>query len=140
MTEPGTNISLYLQPRFADVSDNPSVLVIRLFVGLDIVWDMLPYPTAKHSCVTRDAFLDCARRQDPGRQVGQSLLLDDLRVENQPVPALRIVPSLAPSRVGVDGFLGIDFFAQFERVEWHPRTGFLRLRYARSDQAFGTRS
>jgi hypothetical protein len=57
------------------------------------------------------------------------LLVDDLKIEDDPVQSLRIVPSRAPDRVGVDGFLGFDFFSQFQIVEWHPNTGYMRLRY-----------
>jgi hypothetical protein len=128
MTDPHTDISLNLQPRFGDHPGDPGPLVIRLIVGLDIVWDMLPYPTAKQSCVTHHAFQDYVARHGLDPHVVRSLLLDDLSIGIQPLSSLRIVPSRAPNRAGVDGFLGFDFFSQFEIVEWHPNTGFMRLR------------
>jgi hypothetical protein len=129
MSEAGTEISLVLQPRFGDRSGNRGPLAIRLIVGMDIVWDMLPYPTARRSSVTHHAFEDYANRHGADPRVVRSLLVGDLSISLRPVSPLRIVPSRAPDRVGVDGFLGFDFFAQFQIVEWHPNTGFMRLRY-----------
>ena len=129
MAEREADISLYLQPRFGDPPASSRPLVIRLRVGLDIVWDMLPYPTTRRSCVTPSAFHDYADRQGLNSRSVRSLLVDDLKIEGDPVQPLRIVPSRAPDRVGVDGFLGFDFFSQFQVVEWHPNTGYMRLRY-----------
>ena len=128
MTDPAVDIAFYLQPRFFDASDDPKVLVIRLAVGQDITWDMLPYPTTARSCVTQEAYEDYASRLEVARPLSRSLVIDDLLIEGQSVQPLRIVPSLAPSRLGVDGFLGLDFFSRFDVVEWHPKTRFVRLR------------
>jgi hypothetical protein len=129
MTESDNDISLYLQPRFGDPPTSSSPLVIRLIVGLDIVWDMLPYPTTTRSRVTLIAYRDYCARMGLDPQVTRSVLLDNHSIGVQALPALRIVPSHAPDRIGVDGFLGFDFFSQSQVVEWHPNTGFMRLRH-----------
>jgi hypothetical protein len=123
-------ISFFLEPSMASVQDAEPTLVIRLSVGMDISWDMLPYPSARRSVVTRHGFLDARTRL--GREVdsGLGLLLSDLRILGQPVPDLTVVPSMAPARLEVDGFLGLDFFAQFDVVEWHPKTRLMRLTIA----------
>lgn len=129
MAQRGAEISYFLKPRFGDVTPNPRVLVMRLVVGLDIVCDMLPYPTAAQSCVTRAALRDYAARNDLESPLPRSLMIEGMSIRRQPIPPLRVVASLAPDRLGVDGFLGFDFFSQFHVVEWHPNTGFMRLRY-----------
>lgn len=90
---------------------------------------MLPYPTAAQSCVTRAALRDYATRYDLESPLPRSLMVDELSIRRQPIPPLRVVASLAPDRLGVDGFLGFDFFSQFQAGEWHPNTGYMRLRY-----------
>lgn len=129
MAQPRVEVSYFLKPRFDDVTGDRRLLVARLVVGLDIAWDMLPYPTAAQSCVTRSAYRDYAARYGLLAPLPRSLLIEDLSIRRQPVPPLRVVPSLAPERLGVDGFLGFDFFSQFQVVEWHPNTGFMRLQY-----------
>jgi hypothetical protein len=52
--------------------------------------------------------------------------LTDLHIAGQPVPDLDVVPSLAPGRLQVDGFLGLDFFEQFDIVEWRPTARMMR--------------
>jgi hypothetical protein len=103
--------------------------VIRLSVGMDIAWDMLPYPSSRRSMVTRTAFLDARARLGHGDRIRQDreLLVNDLRVRGHSVPDLIVLPSLAPARLNVDGFLGFDFFSQFNVVEWHPKTWLMRL-------------
>jgi hypothetical protein len=103
--------------------------VIRLSVGMDIAWDMLPYPSARRTVITRNAFLDASARlgRADGIRQERELLVRDLRIHGQPVPELIMVPSLAPSRLRVDGFLGLDFFSQFDLVEWYPKTWQMRL-------------
>jgi hypothetical protein len=103
--------------------------VIRLSVGMDVAWDMLPYPSARRTVVTRNAFLDASARLGRAERARQErgLLVGDLRIRGQAVPDLFVVPSLAPSRLRVDGFLGLDFFSQFDVVEWHPKTWLMRL-------------
>jgi hypothetical protein len=129
MSESEADISLVLQPKFGDPPGSPGPQVIRLRVGPDIVWDMLPYPITGRSCVTHDAFHDYANRHGIDPRFARNFLLDDVKIEAWPLRPLQIVPSRAPDRVGVDGFLGFDFFAQFQVVGWHPNTGFMRLRY-----------
>ncbi|HKG25776.1 MAG TPA: hypothetical protein VKB09_09015 [Thermomicrobiales bacterium] len=38
-----------------------------------------------------------------------------------------VYPSIAPGRLHVDDFLGVDFFEQFDGVEWRPKTWLMRL-------------
>lgn len=130
MAEREADVSCSLVPRFDDPDDSASPVVLRLSVGPDIVLDMLPYPTAARSCVTRRVFADCSRRLGGQPANPSGILLGDLLIDKQPIPPLWVVPSLAPARLDVDGFLGFDFFVQFERVEWLPRTGIIRLWFA----------
>jgi hypothetical protein len=109
------------------LADREPTLVIRLSVGMDIAWDMLAYPSARHSMVTRHGFLDARARLGEDAQQGRGILLQDLRIFDQSVPDLVVIPSLAPSRLHVDGFLGLDFFEQFDVVEWRPKTRLMRL-------------
>jgi hypothetical protein len=103
------------------------VLVIRFTVGLDFALDMLPYPTARRSAVAPDVFEDARSKLGEQAMRGRGLLLHDLAIAGQTVPDLIVRPSVAPSRLGVDGFLGLDFFSQFDLVEWHPKTHLMRL-------------
>src|SRR5690348_16165212 len=130
MSERKPDISCSLVPRFDAPEDLASPMVLLLSVGLDVVRDMLPYPTSARSCITRRAYADGSERLG-SRQGDQSgMLLDDLLIDGQPIPSLWVVSSLAPARLVVDGFLGFDCFVQFERVEWSPRTGLIRLGFA----------
>jgi hypothetical protein len=120
-------IAFRLQPRFVNPAESPKLVVVRLDVGLDFGLDMLPYPTARRSCVTRHAMQDILDLTTTTVRRGPRLLLTDLRIAGQPVPDLEVVPSLAPSRLQVDGFLGLDFFEQFDIVEWRPKARLMRL-------------
>jgi len=122
-------ISFYLEPSMATFTSAEPVQVIRLSVGMDIAWDMLPYPSSRRSVVTRTAFMDARARlglEEESRQY-RGILVSDLRIRGQAVPDLIVSPSLAPSRLRVDGFLGLDFFSQFDLVEWRPKTWAMRL-------------
>jgi hypothetical protein len=120
-------ISFRLQQAFPH-GDKPSrALVIRLAVGMDFALDMLPYPTALHSVVTRPIFQQAVNKLGEGARRGRGILLQDLRIAGQPVFDLIVHPSIAPERLQVDGFLGLDFFSQFDVVEWHPKTHLMRL-------------
>jgi hypothetical protein len=94
---------------------------------MDFALDMLPYPTALHSVVTRPIFQQAVGKLGEGARRERGILLQDLRIAGQPVPDLKVHPSVAPGRLQVDGFLGLDFFAQFDVVEWHPKTRLMRL-------------
>jgi hypothetical protein len=108
-------------------TETEPTLVIRFAVGMDIAWDMLPYPSTRRSVVTRHGFLDArAKLGEQARRDG-GVLLSDLKIQDQAVSDLVVIPSLAPSRLRVDGFLGLDFFSQFDVVEWHPKTRLMRL-------------
>lgn len=120
-------ISFSLVPSMESSTEAEPTLVIRLAVGMDIAWDMLPYPSARHTVVTREGFLDARSKLGEHAQRGGGLLLTNLRIRGQSVPDLFAMPSRAPSRLGVDGFLGLDFFSQFDVVEWHPKTHLMRL-------------
>lgn len=121
-----TTVSFRLQGGFP--SDKPSrVLVIRLSVGMDFALDMLPYPTARRSLVTRPIFQQALGFLGESARRGSGLLLQELQIAGQSVPDLRVYPSMAPERLQVDGFLGLDFFAQFDLVEWRPKTRLIRL-------------
>lgn len=120
-------ISFHLIPSMESLAGREPTLIIRLSVGMDIAWDMLPYPSARRSVVTHAAFFDAtARFGQPGKQ-DRGLPLRDLRIFGDPVPDLTVIPSRAPARLNVDGFLDLDFFSQFEVVEWHPKSHLTRL-------------
>jgi hypothetical protein len=116
-----------LEPSFSSSGQPDPIVVIRLSVGLDLALDMLPYPASRRSVVTRNAFRDAHRKLGEGARRGHGLLLQDVKITGQPVPELLVYPSVAPDRLQVDGFLGLDFFSQFDVVEWHPKTHLMRL-------------
>jgi hypothetical protein len=88
---------------------------------------MLPYPSALQSCVSRQAAQDLVDKVAHVARKGRHLTLSDLRIAGQPIPDLDVVTSLAPGRLQVDGFLGLDFFERFDVVEWRPKTRPMRL-------------
>jgi hypothetical protein len=77
--------------------------------------------------VAPNVFEDARSKLGEQARHGRGLLLYDLRIAGQPVPDLAVMPGMAPERLHVDGFLGIDFFSQFDVVEWHPKTHLMRL-------------
>jgi hypothetical protein len=107
--------------------ETPNLVVVRLDVGPDYGLDMLPYPTTRRSCLTRQAMHDIVERTSSAVSQGSRLRLTDLRIAGQSVPDLDVVPSLAPGRLQIDGFLGLDFFEQFDIVEWRPKARMMRL-------------
>jgi hypothetical protein len=120
-------IAFRLQPRFVNPEDQPKLAVVRLDVGSDFGLDMLPYPTALRSCVSHQAAQDLIDKVAHVVRRGRYLELTDLRIAGQPVPDLDVVPSVALGRLQVDGFLGLDFFEQFDVVEWRPKARLMRL-------------
>ena len=128
MPNGGAELSFYLTPAFID-SENERGRVVRLAVGPDITWDMLPNPTAPRSAITRAALDDLQRRGLSPATEQRRAVLRDLRIAGQRVADLEVRVSVAPTRLGVDGILGLDFFEQFEAVLWYPRTGQVTLRF-----------
>jgi hypothetical protein len=120
-------ITFELEPSFDSTNESHPILVIPLAVGLDFALDMLPYPTARNSVLSRDVFRDAVAKFGEAARIERGLRLSDLRIVGQPIPDLIVTPSLAPSRLNVDGFLGLDFFSQFDLVEWQPKTSWMRL-------------
>jgi hypothetical protein len=120
-------IAFRLQPRFVNPENDPKLVVIRLNVGFDFGLDMLPYPTAQRSCVSREVAHDLVDKVAHVERRGRHLKLTGLRIAGQPVPDLDVVSSLAPGRLQVAGFLGLDFFEQFDVVEWQPKARLMRL-------------
>jgi hypothetical protein len=120
-------ITFDLEPSFDSSPGAEPTLVIRLSVGLDLALDMFPYPSARRSVITRLVFQNAAATLGDEARRGQGILLSQLRIAGQSVPDLIVYPSVAPSRLQVDGFLGLDFFSQFDLVEWHPKTWLMRL-------------
>jgi hypothetical protein len=120
-------IAFELEPSFDSSGTSEPTLVIRLSVGLDFALDMLPYPTARRSVVTRPLFQTAINLMGNEARRGNGVLLSRLLILGQPVSDLIVYPSVAPSRLQVDGFLGLDFFAQFDLVEWRPKSRQMRL-------------
>jgi len=90
-------IAFFLVPNMESTAETDPILVIRLTVGMDIVWDMLPYPSARRSVVTRKAFQDARNRFEVGTSIDRELPLTGLLIFGQPVPDLVVRPSLAPT-------------------------------------------
>jgi hypothetical protein len=94
---------------------------------MDFALDMLPYPTTLRSVLTAEAFEDATRHLGEQARRGRGIELQDVKISGQAVPDLIVLPSKAPNRLQVDGFLGLDFFSQFDLVEWRPKTWQIRL-------------
>ena len=94
---------------------------------MDLALDMVPNPTARRSVVRREVFQDARRKLGDDALRARGILLNDLNIHGQPVSDLLVHPSMAPSRLQVDGFLGLDFFSHFDLVEWRPKTWQMRL-------------
>ncbi|HEY7032568.1 MAG TPA: hypothetical protein VH482_14600 [Thermomicrobiales bacterium] len=77
--------------------------------------------------VAPDIFQDALSKLGEHALRGRGILLQSLRIDGQQVPDFIVQTSLAPNRLQVDGFLGLDFFSQFDVVEWHPKTQLMRL-------------
>ena len=120
-------IVVRLQPRFVEPEVTPKLVVVRLDVGPDFGLDMLPYPTALRSCLSRQTAQLLLDSFGPTIRRGSRLRLTNLRIAGQPIPDLDVVPSRAPDRLQVDGFLGLDFFELFDVVEWRPKARLMRL-------------
>ena len=119
---PGSReISFVLRSRFDD-ADGERGRIVRLDVGPDIVWDMLPNPLSRRSIISPEALDDLRVRGLVPERTGTWVPLRDLRIADQPVPDLDVRVSAAMTRLRVDGILGLDSFEQFDLVRWHPRT------------------
>lgn len=128
MPNGGTEFTFDLSPGF-DAAETARPRVIRLSVGEDIAWDMLPNPTAPRSAITRAALGDLQRRGLSPATGQRRAAIRGLRIAGQRVPDREVRVSVAVARLRVDGILGLDFFEQFEAVLWHPRTGRMTLRF-----------
>ena len=117
----GREISFFLQHGFDDARGERG-LVIRLSVGDDIAWDMLPNPLSRRSIISPRAFEDLQKRGLAASQNVQRFVVRDLRIAGQTVPDLDVRVSAATIRLRVDGILGLEFFGQFELVQWYPHT------------------
>jgi hypothetical protein len=120
-------ITFELEPSFDSSAKLAPTLVIRLSAGLDLALDMLPYPTARRSVVTRMVFQTVASTLGDDARRGRGILLRQLQISGQSLPNLIVHPSIAPERLQVDGFLGLDLFSRFDVVEWRPKTRLMRL-------------
>jgi len=117
----GSEGSFFLEHGFEDVRRERG-RIVRLAVGNDIVWDMLPYPAARRSIISPRAFDDLrAHGLAPTPGLARAVVRG-LPIADQPVPDLEVRVSAAVTRLKVDGFLGLDFFEQFELVQWNPRS------------------
>jgi hypothetical protein len=113
-------ISFALQPYF-DADDSPLRLVVRVSVGQDLGYDMLPGPLWPRSFISRQMLREVTiRLGPPARASDGSIVLGDLRIVGQGIPDLAVRVSAAPTRLRVDGILGFDFFQQFSEIIWQP--------------------
>jgi hypothetical protein len=124
--EGGRSLTFELEPSFETVRGR-RLLVVRLNVGLDIAWDMIPNPTVAQSRIRPRAVEELRSHEgDPARR-GNLLILRNLTIAGQPVADLPVLVDPAVSRLRMDGILGLDFFEQFEEVRWQPRTRLVTL-------------
>jgi len=124
----GHSISFHLTPGFND-PNRERWLVVRVDVGEDMVWDMLPNPTARHSSISPEALGDMQARGWTPSTTSNTALLQDLRISGQPIPDLHVRVSPAVTLIAVDGIFGFDFFEKFAAVHWEPSTGRVTLIY-----------
>jgi hypothetical protein len=115
------DISFYLQSGFDSVKGQ-RWLVIRLAVGEDIVWDMLPNPAAPRSTIRWEALEDLKAKGIAPPDARRGADLHGVRIAGHPVPAFRVYVSAFVNRLSVDGVLGLDFFEQFAAVHWYPHS------------------
>lgn len=122
----GRSISFSLRPSFEEIRGQ-RLLIVRLSVGQDIAWDMMPNPTLRRSRISPRALDDLTAREGGPLRRGDAVLLQQLRIRGEPIPDLPVLVGASVTRLGVDGILGFDFFEQFEEVRWNPRTQFMVL-------------
>jgi hypothetical protein len=120
-------LSFTLWPQFGDPHAERGT-VIRLEVGPDVVFDMLPNPNSSRTVIRPSSFEDLVRRGLAPADEPRRVMLRQLSIAGQPVPDLEARVSAAVGRLGFDGMLGFDFFARFDEVVWRPHTGHLTLR------------
>jgi hypothetical protein len=121
VTDDRGDVSFFLRPSFERVAGR-HWMVIRLAVGQDIAWDMLPNPLALRSSITPGALDDLRTREAAMPASGNRIRLRNLRIDRQPVPDLDVTVSVAVTRLRVDGVLRLDCFEQFVGVHWEPHT------------------
>ena len=126
MPSDNDDVSFHLEPSFG-LYRGRRWFVVRLHVGLDIVWDMLPNPLAGRSGITPLALADLATKEGLTPSGNDRYLVRNLRIDGQPVPDLEVEASPGVARLGVDGVLGFNFFTKFGEVRWKPATGEITL-------------
>jgi hypothetical protein len=122
------DVSFALWPRFED-PDTKRGTVVRLEIGPDVVFEMLPNPVASRTAIRPSSFQDLVQRGLATPEESRRVTLRRLSIAGQPVADLEALVSAAVGRLGFDGVLGFDFSARFDEVTWRPRTGRMTLRF-----------
>jgi hypothetical protein len=120
-------LAFVLWPQFGDPHAERGT-AIRLEVGPDVVFEMLPNPVASRTAIRPSSFRDLVQRGLAPAHEPRRVMLRHLSIAGQPVPDLEARVSVAVGRLGFDGVLGFDFFARFDEVLWRPGTGEMILR------------
>jgi len=108
-------------------SDDNRWFVIRLAVGDDVVLNMVPNPGFPRSVVSRRVWDDLVARGMLAASEGRTVVLRDLRIEQQRSPDLPVRVSPLTRILGVDGILGFDFFENYTGVYFDIRARRLTL-------------
>jgi hypothetical protein len=119
----------FLLWRAFDAPESGRGFLIRLEVGPDVVFEMLPNPVAPRTAIRPSSFQDLAQRGMATAEEARRVTLRQLSIGGHPVPDLEASVSAAVGRLGFDGVLGFDFFARFAEVVWRPGTGQMILRF-----------
>ncbi|HET7037729.1 MAG TPA: hypothetical protein VFI42_18770 [Thermomicrobiaceae bacterium] len=101
--------------------------VVRLAVGLDIVWDATINPGVPQSLISRRAvgdllYLDAVRRLDQ-----HHVLLQDLSIQRQRIPNITVRISPVSLSNELDVLLGFDFFRNYTEIRYHLADQLLTL-------------
>ena len=126
MSDSGRSFTFPVRPSFEEVRGQRP-LIVRLSVGQDIAWDMMPNPTLRRSRIGPRALDDLAMREGPLVRRGDEVVLQNLQIHGHPIPDLAVQVSPIVARLHIDGMLGFDFFAQFAEVRWRPRRNLVTL-------------
>ena len=120
-------LSFLLWRRFGE-PDAERRIAIRLEIGSDVVFQMLPNPVASRTAIRPSSFQDLVQRGLATADEARRVTLRQLSIAGHPVPDLEATVSVAVGRLRFDGILGFDFFARFDEVVWRPHTGHMTLR------------
>lgn len=120
------SITFVLEPSFEEIRGR-RLLIVRVSVGQDIAWDLLPNPTLRRSRISQRSLDDLVMREGTPTRHGHEVVLRQLQIQGQPIPDLPVQVDAGIARLGIDGILGLDFFEQFEEVRWQPRTNVVTL-------------